>query len=182
MRVDLHPIENQHVLTILMQFRGSFLVAQACANAMVKRVKQDSKLRSNIDTTSGAIVFITSIATHISSTAQKISCYAASKAAVQGLVKPLAMELGEYGIRVNSLSPGYMMTDMMRDLQSQQPTLVAQFEKETMFGRIGNPDELKGAMLFLSSPASRWITGQDLLVDGGATSWKHPAVISANEE
>lgn len=92
------------------------------------------------------------------------------------------MELAEYGIRVNSLSPGYMMTDMMKGLQSQQPTLVAQFEKETMFGRIGDPDELKGAMLFLCSPASKWITGQDLLVDGGATSWKHPAVLSTDQD
>ena len=68
-----------------------------------------------------------------------------------------------------------MMTDMMRGLQKQQPQLVAQFEKETMFGRIGYPDELKGAMLFLCSQASGWYTGQDLLVDGGASSWKHPA-------
>lgn len=85
------------------------------------------------------------------------------------------MELAQYGIRVNSLSPGYMMTDMMRGLQKQQPQLVSQFEKETMFGRIGYPQELQGAMLFLCSQASGWFTGQELLVDGGASSWKHPA-------
>lgn len=127
------------------------------------------------ETTNGSIVFVTSIATHIASTAQQISCYTASKAAVRGLVKPLAMELAQYGIRVNSLSPGYMMTDMMRGLQQKQPSLVAQFERETMYGRIGNPAELQGAMLFLCSRAGGWYTGQDLLVDGGASSWKHPA-------
>lgn len=128
--------------------------------------------------TTGSIVFIASIATYIASTAQEISCYTASKAAIKGLVKPLAMELAQYGIRVNSLSPGYMMTDMMRDLQAEQPTLVKQFEKETLFGRIGLPDELKGAMLWLcDSKASGWYTGQDLLIDGGATAWKHPAVL-----
>ena len=105
------------------------------------------------------IVFITSIATRISTKVQNMSCYTASKAAVRGLVKPLAMELAEHGIRVSSLSPGYMMTDMMRGLQKIQPTLVAQFEKETLFGRIGFPDELKGGILYLCSQASGWYTG-----------------------
>ncbi|KAK4986994.1 hypothetical protein LTR50_004946 [Elasticomyces elasticus] len=165
-------------LTFGVNFIGSFLVAQACANAMVR--KRERKYGKSApprgeETTNGSIVFVTSIATHIASTAQQISCYTASKAAVRGLVKPLAMELAQYGIRVNSLSPGYMMTDMMRGLQQQQPSLVAQFEKETMYGRIGNPAELQGAMLFLCSRASGWYTGQDILVDGGASSWKHPA-------
>jgi sorbose reductase len=66
------------------------------------------------------------------------------------------------------------MTDM-KALQIQQPDLVKQFEKKTLFGRIGYPDELKGALLFLASQASGWYTGQDMLADGGASSWKHPA-------
>lgn len=88
------------------------------------------------------------------------------------------MELSRYGIRVNSLSPGYTMTEMMRGLQTEQPDLVRQFERETLFGRIGVPGELTGAVLWLCSErASGWYTGQDLLVDGGATAWKHPAVL-----
>lgn len=151
---------------------------------MVQR-HQSKSLTSNgalADVSTGCILFITSIATHIASIAQSISCYAASKAAVGGLVKPLAMELAPYGIRVNSLSPGYMMTDMMRGLQDKQPDLVRQFEKETMFGRIGYPRELKGALLFLCSGASGWCTGQDLLIDGGASSWKHPGVLDTEGE
>ncbi|KAK4942799.1 hypothetical protein LTR10_017559 [Elasticomyces elasticus] len=157
---------------------GSFLVAQACANAMVERYKSQDGEKLAKDATTGSIIFIASIATYLASTAQQISCYTASKAAIKGLVKPVAMELSQYGIRVNSLSPGYTMTDMMKGLQAEQPKLVKQFEKETMFGRIGLPEELKGAILWLSSSkASGWYTGQDLLLDGGATSWKHPAVL-----
>ena len=167
--------------TFAVNFTGSFLVAQACANSMVRRYKSLPDGTSPAkEPNTGTIVFIASIATHISTTVQRISCYSASKAAVRGLVKPLAMELAEYGIRVNSLSPGYMMTEMMRQLQVQKPDLVQQFEKETLFGRIGLPEELKGAMLWLcASKASGWYTGQDLLVDGGASIYKHAAVLGA---
>ena len=146
---------------------------------MVERYKSQHGGVPAKDATTGSIVFIASIATYVASTAQQISCYTASKAAIKGLVKPVAIELSPYGIRVNSLSPGYMMTDMMKALQSKQPRLVKQFEKETLFGRIGLPEEMKGAMLWLcSTKASGWYTGQDLLLDGGATSWKHPAVLT----
>lgn len=170
--------------TFAVNFMGSFLVAQACANSMVRRLLKtastdaSSSIPIDPSKSGGSIVFVGSIATHIASTAQNISAYTASKGAVRALVKPLAMELGQYGIRVNSISPGYMMTDMMQALQSKQPDLVKQFEKETLFGRIGNPGEAKGALLFLCARgASGWVTGQDILVDGGASSWKHPAVL-----
>jgi len=164
--------------TFAVNFTGSFLVAQACAASMVKRYGVKHGTAPATEPHTGTIVFISSIATSISTIAQRISCYAASKAAIKGLVKPLAMELAPYGIRVNSLSPGYMMTDMMRGLQQQAPDLVSQFEKETLFGRIGLPDELKGAILFLCcEKASGWYTGQDLLVDGGASTYKHAAVL-----
>lgn len=165
--------------TFSVNVNGSFLVAQACANAMVERYKSEHGEISATHAMTGSIIFIASIATYMASSAQQISCYTASKAAIKGLVKPVAMELSKYGIRVNSLSPGYTMTDMMRGLQNEQPDLVKQFEKETLFGRIGMPEELQGAILWLCSDrASGWYTGQDLLIDGGATSWKHPAVLS----
>lgn len=165
--------------TFAVNFTGSFLVAQACANVMVDRYKKQCGDAPATHATTGTIIFIASIATYMASSAQQISCYTASKASVRGLVKPVAMELSRYGIRVNSLSPGYTMTDMMRNLQSEQPDLVRQFERETMFGRIGLPQELQGAILWLCADrASGWYTGQDLLIDGGATSWKHAAVLS----
>lgn len=157
--------------TFNVNFKGSFLVAQACAASMIKH----SKTTSNSSTTrpsNRSIIFIASIASHTPSSAQNISAYIASKAAVRGLVKPLALELAPYGIRVNSLSPGYTMTEMMRGLQEKQPDLVGGFAEESMFGRIGKPGDLAGPMLMLCSPAGGWMTGQDVLVDGGAASWK----------
>jgi sorbose reductase len=165
--------------TLAVNVSGSFFVAQACANAMVDRYRSEHGDAAATHASTGSIIFIASIATHIASSAQHISCYTASKAAIRGMVKPVAMELARYGIRVNSLSPGYTMTDMMRQLQQVQPNLVEQFERETLFGRIGAPDELQGAILWLCSErASGWYTGQDLLIDGGATAWKQPGVLS----
>lgn len=170
--------------TFGINFKGSFFVAQACAASMIKRIERSSSTMP-IDPSAdgGSIVFIASISTHIPSIAQNISAYVGSKEAIRGLVKPLAIELAPYGIRVNSLSPGYMMTDMMQGLQRQQPDLVRQFMQETLLGggkRIGKPEELQGPLLMLCSRrAGGWMTGQDILVDGGAASWKHPAVLNS---
>lgn len=157
--------------TFNVNFKGSFLVAQACAASMIKHSKTNAT-SSMTHSSNKSIIFIASIATHTPSSAQNISAYIASKAAVRGLVKPLAVELAPYGIRVNSLSPGYTMTEMMRGLQQKQPDLVDGFAEESMFGRIGQPSDLAGPMLLLCSPAGGWMTGQDVLVDGGAASWK----------
>lgn len=166
-----HNIEK----TFAVNFQGSFLISQACARQMVRQY-QSIHGNKRAQKTEAAIVFIASIATHIVSSSQRISCYTASKAAVRGLVAPLATELSQYGIRVNSLSPGYTMTSMMQGLQKAQPDLVRNFEKETMFDRIGLPHELEGAILWMCSDRlSGWFTGQDLLIDGGASVWKHPA-------
>ena len=158
--------------TFNVNFKGSFLVAQACAASMIKDSKTTNAASSPTHPSNKTIIFIASISTHTPSSAQNISAYIASKAAVRGLVKPLALELAPHGIRVNSLSPGYTMTEMMRGLQQQQPDLVDGFAEESMFGRIGQPEDLVGPMLMLCSPAGRWMTGQDVLVDGGAASWK----------
>jgi sorbose reductase len=157
--------------TFNVNFKGSLFVAQACAASMIKHSKIDVA-SSATQSSNKSIVFIASISTHMPSSAQNISVYIASKAAVRGLVKPLAVELAPHGIRVNSLSPGYTMTDMMRGLQQQHPDLVDGFARESMFGRIGQPNDLAGPMLMLCSPAGGWMTGQDILIDGGAASWK----------
>jgi sorbose reductase len=138
---------------------------------MVKKWEKLGKPKPAETAPIGSIIFIGSVATHISTYVQQISCYTASKAAVGGLVKPMAMELAQYGIRVNSLSPGSMRTDMFLQVEKVFPDLSKQFNQESMFGRVGNPDELKPAILYLAT--SSWTTGQDLLVDGGVSSWKH---------
>ena len=127
------------------------------------------------ETSTGTIVFIGSVATHIGTAVQNISIYAASKCAIRGLVKPMAMELAQYGIRVNSLSPGPMKTAMYEKASQENPAFSYQIDRETMFKRVGTPDELKSCIIFLCSRGSSWYTGQDMLVDGGASSWKHLA-------
>ena len=81
-------------------------------------------------------------------------------------------------ISVNSPSLGYVMTDMVRGLQTRQPELAKPLKKDMMFGRIGAPEELKGGILFFYSKAKGRCAGQDLLIDGGASSRKHAVVIS----
>ncbi|GAW19158.1 hypothetical protein ANO14919_086420 [Xylariales sp. No.14919] len=164
-------------LNATMSFVGSFLVAQACAHAMVRNRERSGPVASGEETSNGSIIFIASILSHMSTAVQNLSVYSASKAAVRGLVKPMAMELAPYGIRVNSISPGPMKTVMYEAASAVSPAFANQMEKETMFGRVGIPEELKGAVLFLCSQMSSWTTGQDLLCDGGASSYKHLAAV-----
>ena len=156
-----------------MQFVGSFLVAQACANAMVRKWEKLDKPNPSDVPPVGSIIFISSVSVHVSSIAQQTSCYIASKSAICGLVKPLALELAQYGIRVNALSPGSTRTDMFKQVEQTFPDLLKQFNQESMFGRVAEPSELKPAILYLAT--SSWTTGQDLVVDGGVSSFKHRA-------
>ena len=81
------------------------------------------------------------------------------------LTKALAVEWAEYGIRVNSICPGYIKTDML----SSAAHLIPIWESLTPLGRIGNPEELSGAVIYLASEASSYMTGHDMIVDGGYT-------------
>lgn len=171
--------------TFAVNVYGSVFVAQACAASIIKRIKSSTRsIPVDPAVDGGSIVFVSSISTHIPSIAQKISAYVGSKAAIRGMVKPLAVELAPFGIRVNSLSPGYMMTNMMESLQQQSPDIVRQFEKETLLSggtRIGRPEELQGPLLLLCSrKGGGWMTGQDILVDGGAGGWKHVGAVNAD--
>ena len=114
-----------------------------------------------------SIVVISSTAAYVAARTHNSSVYAATKSAVKGMVPELAKELGTMGIRVNSISPGYTLTNMT----SGYPDLITQWEKDTMLGFIGTPKDYVGAAIYLASDASRYMTGQDLLVDGGTTKW-----------
>ncbi|VUC32660.1 unnamed protein product [Clonostachys rosea] len=162
---------NENTFNNSSQFVGSFLVSQACANAMVRKWEKLGKPKPAEAAPTGHIIFIGSVSTHISTYVQQTSCYVASKAAVGGLVKPLAMELSQYGIRVNILSPGSMRTDMFLQVEKTFPDLTKQFNQEHFFGRVGFPHELGPAIIYLST--STWTTGQDIVVDGGVSGWKH---------
>lgn len=92
--------------------------------------------------------------------------YYASKGAVVNLTKALAVEYAKSGIRVNAIAPGFFPSEMTAGVLSEKE-LREHIESRTPMGRVGNPDELKGAVVFLASDASSYVTGHVLTVDGG---------------
>ena len=119
-----------------------------------------------IERRSGSIIFISSIGGLRGSPV--IGAYNVSKAADFQLARNLATEYGPYGIRVNCIAPGLIRTDFARALWEDEANL-ARALTGTPLGRIGEPDDIAGAAAFLASDASRYMTGQTLIVDGGAT-------------
>jgi NAD(P)-dependent dehydrogenase (short-subunit alcohol dehydrogenase family) len=94
--------------------------------------------------------------------------YAMSKAAMGHMTKALALEWGPHGIRVNAIAPGFILTDLTKKMWSQ-PTMQEWGKANTPLLRMGVPDDMIGAAIFLASEASAFMTGQILYVDGGFT-------------
>ncbi len=115
---------------------------------------------------SGSIVIISSIGGLRGSPI--IGAYCISKAADMQLARNLAVELGPHNVRVNCIAPGLIKTDFARALW-EDPTLLAERNASTPLRRIGNPDEIAGAAVFLASAAGSFMTGQTLVIDGGVT-------------
>lgn len=132
---------------------GVFLTAQAAARAMVRQGR------------GGSIVTTASMSGHIINSTQEMGHYCASKAAVIHLTKAMAVEFAAHNIRVNSVSPGYILTEMVEPMTD----LHSRWEPRIPLGRIGRPDELTGLYLYLASEASSYMTGSDVVIDGGYT-------------
>ncbi len=98
------------------------------------------------------------------------SAYSASKSAIAHLTKSLAFELGPFGITVNALGPTVIVTDLNRELVKTQPALYESVVKRTPMGRLGEPWDVAGPLVFLASDAARFVSGQILFVDGGYTA------------
>jgi 3-oxoacyl-[acyl-carrier protein] reductase len=96
-----------------------------------------------------------------------LAVYAATKAGLDAMTRALARELGSRGITVNSVAPGYLRTEMSHGLDEAQ---LGQIERRTPLGRLGNPEDVAGAVQFLVSPEAAFITGHVLVVDGGLTA------------
>jgi NAD(P)-dependent dehydrogenase (short-subunit alcohol dehydrogenase family) len=97
--------------------------------------------------------------------------YNASKAGVIQLGRNLASEWGQHNIRVNTISPGYIVTAMVEDLFVKYPERKTDWPTQNMLGRLSKPQEYRGAAVFLISDASSFMTGADLKIDGGHSAW-----------
>lgn len=115
----------------------------------------------------GVIIIISSIGGLIGS--DVIGAYNISKAADLQLVRNLAVEFGPHNVRVNAIAPGVIRTDFAKALW-EDAAAEAALRKATPLGRIGEPDEIAGAAVFLAASAGRYISGQTIIVDGGATA------------
>jgi len=93
--------------------------------------------------------------------------YMPAKAAVNHLVRHMAMELGAYNIRINAILPGPFITNIAGGRLRNAADRKA-FESQSLIGRIGDPDDIKGLALYLASPASSYVTGSQIVIDGGA--------------
>ncbi|CUR55500.1 Short chain dehydrogenase/reductase family oxidoreductase [metagenome] len=133
---------------------GVFLCARAQARIMAAHGR-------------GSIVNVASMSGTIINKRQDQAPYYASKAAVVHLTKSLAGELGQSGVRVNSISPGYTKTPML----NASDAVLAKFRDDTPLNRLAEADEMVGPTVFLLSSASSFVTGHDLRVDGGYTLW-----------
>jgi sorbose reductase len=130
---------------------GVFLTAQAAARAMVRQGR------------GGVIINTASMSGHIINIPQQVGHYCASKAAVIHLTKAMAVEFAPHKIRVNSVSPGYILTELVEPLADYH----ALWEPKIPMGRLGQPEELTGLYLYLASEASSYMTGSDIVIDGG---------------
>jgi NAD(P)-dependent dehydrogenase (short-subunit alcohol dehydrogenase family) len=115
----------------------------------------------------GRVVNVVSVGARVG--LPRLAAYCAAKAGVEALTRVLALEWAERGVRVNALGPGYLVTDMTEGLRSR-PQMNDMLISNTPLGRLGAPDEVVGAALFLASEASSYVTGQTIYVDGGWTA------------
>ncbi|HTX97542.1 MAG TPA: SDR family oxidoreductase [Mycobacterium sp.] len=132
---------------------GVFLTAQAAARAMVRQGR------------GGVIITTASMSGHIINIPQQVGHYCTSKAAIIHLTKAMAVEFAPHNIRVNSVSPGYIRTELVEPLAEYHRL----WEPKIPLGRIGQPEELTGLYLYLASEASSYMTGSDIVIDGGYT-------------
>jgi sorbose reductase len=117
----------------------------------------------------GKILIVSSMSGSIVNRPQKQSAYNASKAASAHLMKSLASEWAPHGIRVNALSPGYIQTEA--NAGEEMEKLSKEWVKDIPLKRIAKPEEFRGAAVWLVSDASSYVTGSEIIVDGGYTIW-----------
>jgi L-rhamnose 1-dehydrogenase len=146
------PVETLE-RTMRVNLHGAYYMVQAAANHMVAQGQ------------GGAIVAVSSISALVGGEFQ--THYTPTKAGVHSLMQSAAIALGKHNIRCNSVLPGTILTDINKDDLSD-PGKRAHMEKRIPLGRLGQPEDLVGPVVFLASDMARYVTGAALLVDGGA--------------
>ncbi|KAF4993136.1 hypothetical protein FDECE_13500 [Fusarium decemcellulare] len=115
----------------------------------------------------GSIVIISSMSGNIANRGLSCTAYNSSKAAVQQMCRSVAQEWGQWGIRVNTLSPGYIRTAMTDQLLTENPEVEKTWMAGALLGRLGAPEDFKAPAVFLLSEGASFVHGTDLRVDGG---------------
>jgi len=154
--IDVTPEDWQRVLDI--NLNGTFYATQSFA----RRLLAEKRF--------GSAILISSMSAQVVNVPQFQASYHASKAAVSMLAKSLAVEWAKSGIRVNALEPGYTLSAMTREFMDANPDLAAQWTAMIPAGRMGEPEDLVGAVVYLASDKSSYLTGQSIVIDGGYTA------------
>lgn len=142
---------------------------QAIVDLDLTAVFTGARVAASRMATGGSIVAISSVASHVGFGGR--AAYCAAKAGVNGLVRSLAIEWAPLGIRVNSVSPGYTATALVNRNIASGALNEADLLSRIPAGRLGKPEEMAEAVWFLVSDASTYVTGTDILVDGGMAAY-----------
>ena len=142
--------------TLAINLEAPILLAQACYPGMR-------------EAGGGSIVNVTSIVATVGIGRLPQATYAASKGGLESITREWAAQWSRFGIRINNLAPGFIETEMTTEVLRQQK-IHDWVVRNTMIARPGVPDDFDGALLFLASDASRYVTGQTIRVDGGWTA------------
>ncbi|WP_147915695.1 SDR family NAD(P)-dependent oxidoreductase [Ruania zhangjianzhongii] len=153
--LDIGRAEWDRMLAV--NITGTFLPAQQFARRAIAAGLE------------GAVVNVSSMSGEIVNVPQTQAAYNTSKAAVAMLTKSLAVEWLPAGIRVNAIAPGYFASDMTRDVAASDPQMAQEWHSRIPSGRMGEPDELGDLVVYLASDRSRYVVGQNVVIDGGYT-------------
>jgi len=149
---DMTEAEWDQVLDI--NLKGTFLTCQAAGRLMIEHQ-------------AGSIINVASMSAHIANRPQCQVGYNTSKAGVMHLTRSLAVEWAQHNVRVNSISPGYTLSELTK----QFPQHFDGWMPYIPMGRMAQPEELVGAVVYLASDAASYTTGHDMVIDGGYTCW-----------